>query len=202
MTDYYFTIKTNATGYFSSKGSKFHAYIFPINSAEDAKEYLDHLKKKYYDARHHVYAYTLGKNMSEFRANDDGEPPNSAGAPILNKIKSNNLTNVMIVVVRYFGGTKLGVPGLINAYKLAAKDAVNNAKIIKVIIDKKITAICEYEKLKFIKKIIKENDLKPIHQEFTEKCKIVVSVRLNDYEKVKGLFESNRNNMIDVSFED
>ncbi len=127
--DLYKTIEEASTGIYKEKGSKFLAFAYPVATEYEVKDILDGLKKEYYDARHHCYAYVLGADKDKFRANDDGEPSSTGGKPILGQILSNDLTNIFIVVVRYFGGTKLGVSGLINAYRSAASDAINNAKI-------------------------------------------------------------------------
>ena len=125
-TDAFYTIETESSGFYSEKGSKFYAFAFPVNCEQKIKEIQQNLRKKYYDARHHVYAFVLGAEKQIYRASDDGEPPNSSGMPVLGQIRSFELSNILIVVVRYFGGTKLGVPGLINAYKSAARDALDN----------------------------------------------------------------------------
>ena len=129
MADF-LTIQKKSEGIYKEKGSKFIAYAYPIKTEEEVRPLLKSLKKEYYDARHHCYAFVLGKDKKRFRAADDGEPSNSAGAPILGQIRSLDLTNVLVVVVRYFGGTKLGVPGLITAYREAAKDALNQSTIV------------------------------------------------------------------------
>ena len=130
QADTYFTLKGNSEGFYKEKGSKFLAFAFVISSEEDVKKIIAELKKKYYDARHHCYAYVLGNQSEKYRANDDGEPGHSAGDPILGQIRSNSLTNTLIVVVRYFVGTKLGIIGLINAYKTATADSIASNSII------------------------------------------------------------------------
>ncbi len=124
--DTYYEIKGTGEGLYKSKGSKFFAYAYNVHSEEEIKAHIEALRKQYYDARHHCYAYILHPDKSASRANDDGEPSGTAGKPILNQLLSYNLTNVLVVVVRYFGGTKLGVPGLIEAYKTATKEALDN----------------------------------------------------------------------------
>lgn len=131
MDDFFYTIDSPATSLYKEKGSKFIGCAMPVTTEEEVKEALVELKKEYHDARHHCYAYILGRDADQWRANDDGEPSHSAGDPILGQIKSHHLTNVLVVVVRYFGGTKLGVSGLINAYKTASSDALGEAKMIK-----------------------------------------------------------------------
>jgi uncharacterized YigZ family protein len=134
MTDSYKTIKKESQGYFKDKGSKFLAFAFPVKSEEEIKEILTRLRKEHHSARHHCYAWRLGSEEITFRANDDGEPSSTAGKPILGQLLSFEVTNILIIVVRYFGGTLLGVSGLINAYKNAAADSLNNAEIIEKII--------------------------------------------------------------------
>ena len=129
MDDTYRTIKRESEGYFRDRGSKFYAFAYPVETEDEVKEHLEELRKKYYDARHHCYAYQLGAEKTSYRINDDGEPSSSAGKPIFGRIQSHDLTNILIVVIRYFGGVKLGVPGLINAYKTAAEEAILKNKI-------------------------------------------------------------------------
>ena len=136
--DKYRTVNAIAEGLYKEKGSRFISFIYPVKSEEEIKDIVAGLKTKYYDARHHCYAYCLGANRERFRANDDGEPSSTAGKPILGQIVSNDLSNVLIVVIRYFGGIKLGVSGLIQAYKEAASDAINNAEIVERTVDEVI----------------------------------------------------------------
>ena len=157
----YWTIETISEGLYKEKGSKFFSYAYPVKTEEEIKEIVKELKKQYYDARHHCYAFMLGAEQLHFRANDDGEPSNSAGNPILGQIRSANLTNILIVVVRYFGGTKLGVPGLIHAYKTAAFEAIENARIVPRDITKIIDIAFDYLAMNDIMKVIKEYDLFP-----------------------------------------
>ena len=128
---YFHTIKDSAEGLYKEKGSKFLAFAFPVTTEDEIKDCQEKIRKKYFDARHHCYAWILGADKSQLRANDDGEPNHSAGDPILGQIRSRDLTDVLVVVVRYFGGTKLGVSGLIQAYRAAAEDALNNTTIIR-----------------------------------------------------------------------
>ena len=131
IIDTYRTLKSPSEGIYKEKGSKFLAFAFPVNNEGDIKEKLEEIRKAYHDARHHCYAWVLGADKSRFRANDDGEPSNSAGKPILGKLQSHDLSQILIIVVRYFGGVKLGVGGLINAYRSAADDAIQNGTIVK-----------------------------------------------------------------------
>ena len=138
MEDSFKAIASTFEGLYKEKGSKFFAFAFPVKDEKQVKEHIDSLKKIHFDARHHCYAYILGADKSKTRANDDGEPAHTAGTPILNQIRSSGLTNILVVVVRYFGGTKLGVPGLINAYKLAACEVISQVEVIEQLIEKRI----------------------------------------------------------------
>ena len=164
-----------------------------ITNEEDVKEKLAGLRKKYYDARHHCYAYILGKQGDAFRANDDGEPRHTAGDPILGQIRSNSLTNTLIVVIRYFGGTKLGVSGLINAYKTSASDAIRNNSIIENLILSEIKIQFEYPQLNQAMKLVKDHDLDIISQKMEISCEMTLGVRLSFEEiirlKLKDLHE-------------
>jgi uncharacterized YigZ family protein len=133
----YRTIQAPTEGIYKEKGSKFLAFAYPVETEADVKGHLERIKKEYFDARHHCFAYMLGADRKKFRAFDDGEPNHSAGDPILGQIRSKNITNVLVIVVRYFGGTKLGVGGLISAYKTAAEDALNRAAVIEKEVGKK-----------------------------------------------------------------
>jgi len=175
--DFYKTIETTSEGFFKDRKSKFYGYAFPVKTEEDIKEIQQELRKKYYDARHHVYAYRLGAYKDIFRASDDGEPSNSSGPPILGQIKSYDLTNILIIVVRYFGGKKLGVPGLINAYRTAADEAIKNNKIIVKTIDDTLDINFGYNQMNYIMNIASEEGIKIIEQDFTATCKIKLSIR-------------------------
>ena len=182
--DLYRTIKSPSKGEFKDRGSKFFAFAYPVETEDMFKENLQHLKNEYYDARHHVYAFRLGSDKKTYRASDDGEPSNSSGPPVLGQIQSYDLTNVMIVVVRYFGGTKLGVPGLINAYKTAAAEALDNAKIIEKTEQKIIRIQFEYPDMNNVQRIIKDQNLNIVNQDFQLNCIIDLSVRLRDVDQV------------------
>lgn len=191
MQDYYFTIN-NATEdvLFKDKNSKFFGFCFPINSENEVKDILDKLQKKHYQANHFCYAYNLGiKENLKWRANDDGEPNHSAGSPILGQINSKNLTNVLVVVVRYFGGTKLGVSGLINAYKTAAQLALNEANIISKTINNCYEIFTSYQDLNKVMKFIKENQLQIIHQNLSETCIITIEVKLSKAHKIEQILQ-------------
>jgi len=173
---------------FKDKGSKFIGYIFPIASEEDVKIHIDGLKKKHHTARHWCYAWQLGVEEFRYRANDDGEPNNSAGQPIYGQILSKDVTNVLIVVVRYFGGTKLGVGGLINAYKTTAKLILEEAEIFEKTIDIYFQLIFEYKDMNKVMRIIKEQNLKIVKQEMELNCDFLISVRKKNATKVQQLF--------------
>jgi uncharacterized YigZ family protein len=182
----YRTIQASSQGIYKEKGSKFLAFAFPVNSEDELKEHLEKLRKEYFDARHHCYAFVLGADKSRFRANDDGEPNHSAGDPILGQIRSKDLTNILIVVVRYFGGTKLGVSGLIQAYKVAAEDALKNAVIIEVDVMNEISIQYDYSATPDVMKLVKDFDLVIKEQSFEDRSllkaefKISVEERLMD----------------------
>jgi uncharacterized YigZ family protein len=177
--DTYITLKGRSEGFYKEKGSKFHSFAFIVNNESEIKKYLAELKKLYYDARHHCYAYVLGNHGDQYRANDDGEPGHSAGDPILGQIRSNNLTNTLIVVVRYFGGTKLGVSGLINAYKTAAADALANNSVVEHLILTEIKVQFDYPQLNQVMLLVKEFDLKIINQKMEMSCDMTLGVRLS-----------------------
>jgi len=184
MDDTFLTLKGESEGLYKEKGSKFLAFAFPVNDEQDIKEKLDSLRKKYYDARHHCYAYILGKEKENYRANDDGEPNHSAGDPILGQIRSNDLTNVLIVVIRYFGGTKLGVGGLITAYKTAAAEAIMANEIITEVVTKKIRFTFDYLDMNDVMRLIKEYDLDIKSQDFDNSCSMTIRVREGNYGQV------------------
>lgn len=172
----YLTLSRVSEGLFKEKGSKFLAFAYSVKSEQEIKEILDGLRKKYFDARHHCYAYMLGKNKDVFRANDDGEPNHSAGDPILGQIRSHSLTNVLIVVVRYFGGTKLGVGGLINAYKTAAAEAIANNQIIETEDRQELILHFNYPEMNQVMKLVKDHELEISAQNFDNSCEIKLLV--------------------------
>lgn len=177
MEDTYRTIEAPAEGLYKEKGSKFIALAYPVYTEEEVKETLAELKKHYYDARHHCYAYSLGADKVRFRANDDGEPNHSAGDPILGQIRSADLSNILIVVIRYFGGTKLGVSGLINAYKTAAADALQHASIIEKHETVLLQAQYAYPQMNDVMSLVKEYDLIVRDQQFEMDCRLTLEVR-------------------------
>lgn len=193
LKDTYKTIsKPSAEVLFKEKNSKFFGYAYPVTTEEDAQVHLEELKKKHHQARHWCYAWQTGKEEENFqyRANDDGEPSNSAGMPIYGQIQSFEVTNVLIVVVRYFGGVKLGVGGLIQAYKTAAQMALENSRIIELTIDKKFLIVFDYPEMNIVMRIIKEHNLNVINQELGLDCKIFINVRKKEAEKIFNKFEA------------
>jgi uncharacterized YigZ family protein len=176
----YQTIQSPVEGSYKEKGSKFLAFACPLETENEIKERLELIRKEYFDARHHCFAYVLGAEKKKFRAFDDGEPNHSAGDPILGQIRSKDLTNILIIVVRYFGGVKLGVGGLINAYKSAAEDAVNKAVVIQKDVTESINLDYDYAATPEVMRLIKEFDLIIKNQEFKETCRLDVDVRLKD----------------------
>lgn len=174
---------------FKEKNSKFFGYAFPIQSEEDVKLHLEDLKKSHHAARHWCYAFQLGTDKLYFRANDDGEPNNSAGMPIYGQLLSFDVTNVLIVVVRYFGGVKLGVGGLITAYKTAAQMALENALIIEKTIDKFFRIEFEYKDMNKVMRVIKEKNLNLVDQKMEMSCEITLSIRKNEYQNALDAFE-------------
>jgi uncharacterized YigZ family protein len=176
-SDTYYTISGKSQGIYKEKGSKFIALAYYVISEEQVKEVLQDLRREYYDARHHCFAYIIGFKSENWRANDDGEPSSTAGKPILGQITSRDLTNTLVVVIRYFGGTKLGVSGLINAYKAAASDALDNAEIILRTINDIIQVSFDYIVMNDIMKMIKDEDLQIVNQKFDSTCSITFGVR-------------------------
>ncbi len=175
--DTYHTIAAPSQGLYKEKGSKFLAFAFPVSSVEEVKAHLDALRKEYFDARHHCYAYILGANKDAYRVNDDGEPSGTGGRPIHGQLLSADLTNTLIVVVRYFGGILLGASGLANAYKVAARDAINNATIEERTIDVVYRLYFEYALMNDVMRILKEQGLQPRNQIFNLDCRLDISVR-------------------------
>lgn len=182
--DTYRTLAEPAEGLYKEKGSKFIALAFPVYSETEIKEKLAEVRKTYFDARHHCYAYLLGAAKKVYRANDDGEPNHSAGDPILGQIRSSGLSNVLVIVVRYFGGTKLGVGGLIHAYKTATAEALNVAQTIEKHETAFIKISFAYPQMNEVMSLIKEFDLQMISQQFEMNCEITVEVRKQLNERI------------------
>ena len=177
-TDRYRSIEAPSTGVYKDNGSKFLAFAFPVESEEQVRSHLAALRKEYFDARHHCYAYRIGLDGATWRANDDGEPSSTAGRPILGQLLSAELSDILVVVVRYFGGVKLGVPGLIKAYKTATAEAIAAARIV----EKTACATCrigfDYTRMNDVMKIVKEWNLQILSQQFENDCEITVRVGL------------------------
>lgn len=193
IEDTYKTIqKPSEESLFKDKGSKFYGYAFPVLTEEDVKIKIEELKKLHHSARHWCYAYKIGVEDYIYRVNDDGEPKNSAGQPIYGKILSNDLTNILIIVVRYFGGVKLGVGGLMNAYKISASLAIENAKIIQKTITESLVLEFEYKDMNKVMRVIKEERLDIVNQIMKESCKFLISVRKKDFLKAKTRFQDLR----------
>jgi uncharacterized YigZ family protein len=182
--DTYRTLNEPSAGIYKEKGSKFLAFAYPVRTESEIKSILEDIRKKYFDARHHCYAYILGYDKSGWRVNDDGEPSGTAGKPIHGQLQSFDLTNVLVVVVRYFGGIKLGVGGLINAYKSAAKDALENASISERTVNEVYRMEFPYEMINEAMKIVKEMNLEIIETEFDTAAFIKFRIRKNDSQKV------------------
>lgn len=185
MQDTFLTLAEDSQGLYKEKGSRFISFAMPVSSTEDVKAKLQGLKKNYYDARHICYAYVLGKNGTVFRSNDDGEPSGTAGKPILGQINSKDLTNVLVVVVRYFGGILLGTGGLVIAYREAAADAIQNNKIVSRLVESNIAIQFSYERMNDVMRIVKENSLTITSQHLDTKCFMSFKVRESFVEQLK-----------------
>ena len=179
IQDSYKSIASESRGLFKDNGSRFIAHAYPVETEEEVKEIVAALKKEYYDARHHVYAYRLGYLGDRFRANDDGEPSGSSGRPVLGQIDSNGLSDILVVVVRYFGGIKLGIPGLIRAYKTATADALANAEIVEKIASRMYRVHLGYMSMNSVMKVFKDMGLEQKNQKFDMECSMDTSVRLS-----------------------
>ena len=194
MTDEFKTIKTGGEGYYTDKRSKFLAFAHHVSSVDEIKDLLAGYRKKYYDARHVCYAYMLGPERTDFSANDDGEPSSTAGKPILGQINSNELTDILIVVVRYYGGVNLGTSGLIVAYREAAADGIAHAEIETRQIEEVITYTFAYPLMNEVMRIVKEMQPRIISQTYDNTCEIRLSIRKSEAEQL-------RNRLSKLSFE-
>ncbi|MDR0982405.1 MAG: YigZ family protein [Culturomica sp.] len=184
MDDVFKTIAGTSEGVYKEKGSKFLAFAYSVNTEEDVRKLLTEIREKYYDARHHCYAYMLGSDKKTFRFNDDGEPSSTAGKPILGQIYSKDITNVLIIVVRYFGGTKLGVSGLIHAYREAAADALANADIVEKTLNTVFRISFNYALLNDVMRIIKEEAPDVLDRNFENECRMTLSIRKSNADKL------------------
>ena len=175
---------------YKEKNSKFFGYAFPVTTEEEIKEILERLRKEHFSARHWCYAYQIGTEKIQYRANDDGEPNNSAGMPIYGQIQSFEVTNILVVVVRYFGGVKLGVGGLISAYKITAQMALENSEIVERTIDKHFIISFGYANMNKVMRIIKEKNLQIISQKMEMDCEIEISIRKKNVQNLLYTFEN------------
>ena len=191
MTDSYITISTPGEAIYKEKGSKFLTFAFHIDDEDEADAIRKDFKKKYYDATHVVYAFRIGAEGQQFRAADDGEPSGSSGLPVLNTIKSRNITNVIVLVVRYFGGTKLGIPGLIDAYSQAAGMALDAAETEERLVTEIIDVIVPYSQMNYVMRIVKENDLQIAEMGGSTNCEIKILVRKNLKDNILELLNKN-----------
>jgi uncharacterized YigZ family protein len=189
MVDFYLTIASPSSGQYTEKRSKFLAFAFPVSSVEEIKALLAEYQKKYYDARHVCYAYMLGAEREVFRANDNGEPSGTAGKPILGQINSNNLTNILILVVRYFGGIKLGTSGLIVAYRAAAAEAIAAAEIIEKTVDEDVSFSFDYIYMNDVMRIVKEEGLEMVSQGYESDCTMTLRIRRDLMPKLRARLE-------------
>lgn len=186
VSDNYKTIQSVSEGYYSEKRSRFISYAVPVRSTEEVKEWINTYRKKYYDARHICWAYMLGTERKEFRVNDDGEPSSTAGKPILGQINSNELTDILIVVIRYFGGIELGTSGLIVAYRTAAAESIAAATIEERTVDEDITVVFEYPFLNDVMRVVKEMHPQIISQTFEMSCEMTLRIRKGEMELLKN----------------
>ena len=187
--DAYKTIKLPTAGVFKDKGSKFLAFAYPCENESEIKNIIEPLRKEHFKAVHFCYAYRIGLDKNNFRVNDDGEPSGSAGRPILNVLLSKEITNILVVVVRYWGGTLLGVPGLINAYKSATEEALANAEIIEKTVNDVYQITFGYVQMNDIMKVVKDFDLKIKNQQFDNQCVIEIEFRQSISPQIIGRFE-------------
>ena len=184
--DSYKTIQSLSEGYYTEKRSRFISYAIPVRTVEEVKEWIARYRKEYYDARHVCWAYMLGAERKEFRANDDGEPSSTAGKPILGQINSNELTDILIVVIRYFGGIELGTSGLIVAYRTAAAEAIAAATIEERTVDEDITIAFEYPFLNDVMKIVKDMHPQIVSQTFEISCEMTLRIRKGEMDLLKN----------------
>ena len=185
MTDAYKTIKQESEGTYSELRSKFLAFAHPVTTVEEAMAWVEKYQKKYYDARHVCWAYMLGADRETFRSNDNGEPSGTAGKPILGQINSMELTDVIVLVIRYFGGVKLGTSGLIVAYRTAAFEALNNAEIIEKTVDVEYTFTFEYPFMNGIMKVVREMEARIVSQSYDMDCSMTLSIRMGKLDELK-----------------
>jgi uncharacterized YigZ family protein len=184
-SDSYFTIKSVSEGIYKEKGSRFLAFAFPVSDIDEIRPIIEKIRKERHEARHHCFAYMIGKDRTIWRVNDDGEPSGTAGRPILGQINSSGLTNILIVVSRYFGGTLLGVSGLINAYRSAAASAIENAEIEECAVKNHLEITFPYSSMNDVMKILKEEEISQSDQVIDLECKIAISFRASSEQAIK-----------------
>lgn len=187
--DTYKTIVAPAESVYTEKRSKFIAIVLPVRTLAEVKTYLEEYQKKYYDARHVCYAYMLGAERKDFRANDNGEPSGTAGKPILGQINSNGLTDILVIVVRYFGGIKLGTSGLIVAYKTAAAQAIAEAEVVEKTVDEQVTVLFEYPFMNDVMRIVKEESPEVISQSYDMDCVMTLRIRKSQMPRLRARLE-------------
>lgn len=191
ISDEYYSIEVPSEGIFKDQKSKFLAFAYPVESESDVKSLMERARREYHDARHHCVAYRIGYDGALWRASDDGEPSGTAGRPILAQIDSRNLSDVAVVVVRYFGGIKLGVPGLIAAYKAASADALDHASVIRKVAGKWYSLTYDYSLMPEVMRVVKEFSMPQRGQDFSQECRLQVRVRLSQehdfFERIKNL---------------
>ena len=187
--DIYKTIELPSESEYTEKKSKFLAFAIPVSTVEDVKLHVDFFQKKYYDARHCCYAYMLGADRKEFRANDNGEPSGTAGKPILGQINSNELTNILVIVVRYFGGIKLGTSGLIAAYRQAALEAISSAIVVERTVDKELTFFFEYPFMNSVMRVVKEECPMIVKQDYLDNCTMTLRIRKGKIKRLRERLE-------------
>ena len=189
MSDTYLTISETSEGYYTEKRSKFYAFAHPVETVDEVKDIVAMYRKKFYDARHVCWAYMLGHERIDFRANDDGEPSSTAGKPILGQINSSELTNILVVVIRYYGGVNLGTGGLIVAYRTAAADAIANANIEERLIEQEIVYNYPYIMMNDVMRVVKDMQPRIISQTFDNTCEIKLSIRKSEAPRLKSMLE-------------
>lgn len=189
MTDTYLTISNTSEGYYTEKRSKFYAFAHHVETVDEVKEIVAMYRKEYYDARHVCWAYMLGHERIDFRANDDGEPSSTAGKPILGQINSAELTNILVVVIRYYGGVNLGTGGLIVAYRTAAADAIANANIEERLIEEEIVYNYPYVMMNDVMRIVKDLQPRIVSQTFDNTCEIKLSIRKSEAPRLRSMLE-------------
>ena len=188
--DEFLTLGAPSQGLYKEKGSKFLGFAYPVSDEQQVKKHLDQLRNEYHDARHHCYAYRMGVEGDIYRMNDDGEPSSTAGRPILGQISSHGLTNVLVVVVRYFGGTLLGTSGLIRSYKQAAAEALENANIIKKTVQSFYQLEFDYALMNEVMKVLHDTSIQPFERDFKEKCTFHIGIPKSQEQKVVERFKA------------